>query len=353
MAHVAKYPKSAIGHMFNHYSRDGSDDIVRSNSNIDQRRTHLNYNLAPKQDMSQNEILNKRLSEVRVHNRADIIVLCDWIVTIPKDFLQMYPEREREFFELTYKFLEKRYGKDNVVSAYVHKDEVTPHLHFAFIPVVPDLKRQGYKVSAKETLTRTELRSFHSELGRFLEKEMGVEVNVLNGTTKEGNKSIDELKRKSAIERLDEANKKASQITDVAEKKAQHIRAEYYIIDSLYKIKKAYCDEIDESVFDLPVVKYGKRSAFGKKENEKVEMPLQLFHQIVEAKERVEKENCALREQIDKIIKLSHFTRTAELEKRIEELEQEKGILKSQLLRFHAMQLQQFHEQEKEEIDDE
>jgi hypothetical protein len=82
-----------------------------------------------------------------------------WVVTQPKDFP---PERGTEFFEQTYKFLTERYGGErNVISGFVHKDEVTPHIHFAFVPVVKDKKSGIDKVSAKEAITKTELNIFH------------------------------------------------------------------------------------------------------------------------------------------------------------------------------------------------
>ncbi len=199
MAHFAKFTKGAMGHMLSHFDRSKKN----LGDNIDKDRTHLNYNLAEHQQMKQLDFIHKRLSEVKLQNRKDVNVLCDWAVTIPKDFLEKYPEREREFFETTYNFLENKYGKENVVSAYVHRDETTPHLHFAFIPVVPDKKKGGYKVSAKEAITRTDLKSFHPQLSDYLQQTMGVQVNVLNEATKEGNKSIEELKRNTAVKEME------------------------------------------------------------------------------------------------------------------------------------------------------
>lgn len=87
--------------------------------------------------------------------------MVDWVVTAPKDLLS---QDEKQFFEATYAFLKDRYGQENVISAYVHLDEVTPHMHYAFIPIAPDKKNEGYKLSAKETITRADLRSFHGDL---------------------------------------------------------------------------------------------------------------------------------------------------------------------------------------------
>ena len=195
MAHIEKFNRAAIGHMLAHYDR-GAERI--GNECVDRTRSHLNYNLAAElQPKRQGDFIKQRCSEVKVQNRKDVNLMCTWIVTVPKDL----PENEHEqFFRTTFDFLSDRYGKENVISAYVHMDETTPHMHFAFIPVVPDQKKQGkFKVSAKERINRFELCSFHFELEQALSAALGHSVGILNGATKDGNKSVTRLKRESQI----------------------------------------------------------------------------------------------------------------------------------------------------------
>lgn len=201
--------------MYKHYDRE-EEEI--SNDCIDRERTHLNYNLAVHQTMLQSEFMRQRLSEVKVQNRKDVNVMCAWAITLPDNI----PEGdEKNFFDSCYEFLENKYGKENVVSAYVHMDETTPHMHFAFIPVVYDPKKEKYKVSAKECITRNELKRFHSDLEAFLEPRLGYTPNILTGATREGNKSIQELKRHSAREIVQEAISEAF-------KEKQETRKEIY-----------------------------------------------------------------------------------------------------------------------------
>lgn len=196
MAHLMKFNKASCGHMFAHFDRS-AENI--SNENLDRTKTDLNYNLATHQLMKQGDFVKKRCSEVHCQNRKDVNVMCSWIVTAPKD---LPVQEQKQFFQSSYDFMQQRYGKENVISAYVHMDEIQPHLHFAFVPVVYDKKKERYKVSAKEKVTRYDLQTFHSGLENYLEKELGHEINVLNGATKEGNKSIDELRRETAINEL-------------------------------------------------------------------------------------------------------------------------------------------------------
>lgn len=214
MAHVTKFNRGAVGHMLAHYDR--SKDV---GEHVHNDRTHLNYNLAQDfQPMKQLDYLHQRLSEIKVQQRKDVNVLCDWIVTAPKDLAAQDYER---FFKACCNMLCERYGKKNVVSAYVHMDETTPHMHFAFIPVKhvvrEDKKNPGSiieydKVSAKEVITKRDLQTFHRDLSEHVGRELGYEVSILNEATKEGNRSIAELKRQSATDRLREATDQASKM---------------------------------------------------------------------------------------------------------------------------------------------
>lgn len=216
MAHVAKYNKSAVGRMFAHYGRENKN---YSNQCIDPEKTYLNYNLAS-HGMSQIEFFHQRLSEVKVQNRKDVNVMCDWIVTAPKD---LPTEDLQHFFTFSFQFLSQRYGKENVISAHVHMDETTPHMHFAFIPVIEDKKKGGYKVSAKEVLNRNDLRSFHKDLQHYLENALGYQINILNGATEQGNKSILKLQNETLSQRLAEKKEEAQQI----EKQIQECTKKY------------------------------------------------------------------------------------------------------------------------------
>lgn len=225
MAHMMKFTKASCGHMFAHFDRR-AEHI--SNENLDRTRTHLNYNLATHQTMDQGEFVRKRCAEVRCQNRKDVNVMVSWVVTAPKD---LPANEQRAFFEASYDFLKNRYGLENVVSAYVHMDEVTPHMHFAFVPVVEDKKRGGYKLSAKEAVTRKDLRTFHKDLSDHMERVFGRDIGILNEATKEGNKSIEELKRQTATERLREANEKAAQIVSKARERVKVVEQDIQALE--------------------------------------------------------------------------------------------------------------------------
>jgi len=212
MANVDKFTRATTGHLCAHFERakDENGEYIRfGNQNIDALKTPLNYNLAPDHEGGQIEFIRQRTSEVKCLKRADVNVMCSWIVTLPQGF-----SREKEFFEETYKFLEERYGQKNVVSAFVHMDEKQPHMHFAFIPVVVG-KGDKEKVSAKELLSKVELQRFHPALQTALERVLGQEVPVLNGATVWGNRTVAEMKAEQEIALANEAAEKAREMAEM------------------------------------------------------------------------------------------------------------------------------------------
>ena len=191
MAHLEKYTAAAAGHMFAHYDRSHSS----STSNIDESRTHLNYNLAKKdQPLSCLDFLHKRMSEIKVLKRANVNVMCDWVITAPES---LTPEELPLFFDECYKFLNARYGKENVISSPVHMDETSSHIHYNFVPVVTDKKKGIPKLSAKECITRKDLNTFHPDLTKHMTAVFGRDIGILNGATVGGNKTIKQLKQTS------------------------------------------------------------------------------------------------------------------------------------------------------------
>ncbi|WP_000951645.1 MobV family relaxase, partial [Bacillus thuringiensis] len=169
MAHVQKYTKGNVQGLSIHWDRKTEN---HSNQDIDNERSHLNYDLCEKEGDTLSR-MNDRLNEVHCLNRKDVKVCADWVVTLPESLKDTSEKEQREFFEKTYEFLANRYGGEkNVLSANVHNDETRPHIHFAFIPVVWDEKKLREKVSAKEVLTRKELKTFHQDLDKFLKKEI-------------------------------------------------------------------------------------------------------------------------------------------------------------------------------------
>lgn len=207
-----KFTRNQSTNILVHCNRSDPDRTYK-NQQIDHSKTYLNYNLAPKhENMTDYEFMKRRCEDLKILKRKDINWLVSWVITIPND----YQGSQELFFKEAYNFFENRYGRNNVVSSYVHLDETTPHMHFCFVPVIFDNKKQDYKVNAKTCINKIELKKIHPEMQEYLEKKLNIKVNILNGATVDGNKTIEQLKQEEKIK------KKA--ISELVENPTEEIR---------------------------------------------------------------------------------------------------------------------------------
>lgn len=213
MAHVQKFTRGSASRIIGHCEREMSEDghylKYRSSSDIDTSRTHLNIKLTFSDGLTAHERLNKRLDEVYVLNRKDVNVMCDWVITLPEGLPQDAASL-KTFFSSSIKFLNARYGTENVVSCNIHMDEAQPHMHYCFVPVVYDRKKDRHKVCANDVITKKELTSFHTDLENHLHKEIGLEKGLIySGKTEKqgGNKTIGQLKAESLEKEVEAANR--------------------------------------------------------------------------------------------------------------------------------------------------
>lgn len=181
------------------------------------------------------------MSQIKVLKRANVNVMCDWVVTAPEDLTE---EELPLFFDECYKFLNARYGKENVISAPVHMDETSPHLHYNFVPVVKDKKKGIPKLSAKECITRKDLNTFHQDLTKHMTAVFRRDIGILNGATVVGNKTIKQLKQTSA-------NLKAFKAVPIEEESS----AVYKLLrKDKVVVKRSELDRLNKAVEDAQLI---------------------------------------------------------------------------------------------------
>ena len=163
LVHYTKFIKSQAMAVFRHCERTNQN---YENENIDLTKTKYNYNLGP--NGNQWDKMTNRLNELQYRKQKNNITLCSWVVTAPTNLPE---EKQKEFFKIMYGFLSKKYGLENVVSAYVHKDEAGPgHMHFLYVPGTRD-----NKLSASQTTNRSVLKKIHDEAQTLIDKYLGHE----------------------------------------------------------------------------------------------------------------------------------------------------------------------------------
>ena len=231
MAHLAKYTIENCRAVLQHDTRSKTSGEYK-NPDIDPSKTHLNYSLL-NDNTDAYEKLTKRLQNVQIQKRADVKVLCSWVVTLPLANADVTPHDRDVFFKSVHHFLVKEYGIQNVISSDVHLDETTPHLHFTFVPIVQNTKKYkdptkkpkySEKVCSKQILTQEYMEKFHERLDKYVFRDTVqnlqryTEFQIRTGKTTY-NKSIDELKQETA-------QKKAESIVSEAQKRNEQLKQE-------------------------------------------------------------------------------------------------------------------------------
>ena len=118
-----------------------------SNPDIDTSRSRHNFHIVKPEDRYYHFIQN-RIEQAGCRTRRDSTRFVDTLVTASPEFFKgKSPKEVSSFFQRAADFLIERIGKDNVISAVVHMDEKTPHLHFTFVPLTED-----NRLCAKEIL---------------------------------------------------------------------------------------------------------------------------------------------------------------------------------------------------------
>lgn len=131
------YKMGQLPYLYRHNERKNTD---YKNRNIKRQYSYKNYSLKKPISSYQKtfEILKK---EYKLKGQIKKVsnVLCELVVTSDKDFFERIGEKEtRRYFETAYKFVAnyQNLGEKFIVSAKVHLDETTPHLHIMYIPVI-------------------------------------------------------------------------------------------------------------------------------------------------------------------------------------------------------------------------
>lgn len=207
--HLSKYKSSNIVGLQRHNQRENRN---YSNKDIDTTMSDLNFDLVNSQNISFTKKVKDIIESKRTTKKAirkDAVTYCECIISSDNDFFRNLDIKEQQrFFEVSLKFLENRIGKDNIISANVHLDETTPHMHLGFVPMNLD-----GSLSAKKMVNRNFLREIQENLPYTLQKNG---FDIQRGEKDNNVKHIDQKIYKSnlnkEIRRLEALNSKIGQI---------------------------------------------------------------------------------------------------------------------------------------------
>lgn len=288
VVHMQKVKIGGIRGIQSHVNREHPP---KTNPDIDPSRTPDNYALVESQNFYRDAMRVVRENAPKTKTvRKDAVLLCNFVVTSDHEFFQQLPpDRQRALFQDALEWFGNRYGKDLIVSAAVHMDESTPHMHLSVVPI-----KDG-RLAAKNLFTKIELRDVQTAFAR----DVGAKYGLQRGVEGSNRAHLTELQfkiqtsekaLKRASERVSEAAREEGvlrQMASDAEKRLSKTRAEAAGVNTEYLAKRAYVDACgaasDVSVM-YPAYAVVKKNLLGK---ETVTVPKEMWEKRwVSANER-------------------------------------------------------------------
>lgn len=139
-----KYKREDLKGIYRHNERRNKN---YSNKNINQELSYLNYSLKDCKHSYEKEFeLIREKYNLKGQIKTVSNIVCEYIITSDKEFFNSIGEEEtKRYFKTAYKFVcdYKNLGEQYILSAKVHMDEETPHMHLVFIPVVHTQNKKG------------------------------------------------------------------------------------------------------------------------------------------------------------------------------------------------------------------
>ena len=142
-----KYKRENLKGIYRHNERRNKN---YSNDNIDKERSYLNYSIkSPKYRYDKEFDRLKEKYNLKGQIKTVSNIACEYIITSDKQFFEEIGEEEtKRYFETACRFVSeyKNLGEQYIMSAKVHMDEETPHMHLIFLPVVHTQDKKGNNI---------------------------------------------------------------------------------------------------------------------------------------------------------------------------------------------------------------
>ena len=160
-----KYKGPAISPIEAHNER--TKEQYASNPDIDTSRSRYNLHLVQPQGRYREEA-DRMIAAAHCRVRKDSVRVVEALVTASPEFFKDKTNQEiKAYFEYALEFLKSKQNTQTFISAVVHMDEKTPHLHLCFVPLTAD-----GRLSAKEIIgNRKNLVKWQDEFWQHMVKQ--------------------------------------------------------------------------------------------------------------------------------------------------------------------------------------
>ena len=168
----SKYKGPEISRIEAHNER--TKEKYASNPDVDTSRSTLNFHLI-QPEHSYREEAERQIAEAGCRVRSDSVKLVEVLIAgTPSFFKDKTQEQIKEYFEHALEFLRQKQRAETFVSAVVHLDEKTPHMHVTFVPLTEDNRLSAKKIIGnKAKLSQWQSDYWTHMVGKYPDLERG------------------------------------------------------------------------------------------------------------------------------------------------------------------------------------
>lgn len=150
-------------------------EAYKSNPDIDMNKSKENYHIIHAPQYTYSRKIKELIKEYGCKTRKDSVKLVETLITASPEFMNRLSKGEqREYFERAVKFMKDEIGEDRIISAVVHMDEATPHIHLVFCPINKDGKLSAKSILGNQkSLSEWQTRYYNYMHERWNELERG------------------------------------------------------------------------------------------------------------------------------------------------------------------------------------
>ena len=161
----AKYKGPTVSRIEAHNER--TKETYASNPDIQVELSKHNFHpVVP--DGKYRDISNRIIREAGCRVRKDSVTAVEALITASPEFFEKKSRKEvKEFFDYAVEFMKAKQNPETYISAVVHVDEKTPHMHLCFVPITAD-----GRLSAKEIIgNKKRLTQWQDEFWSYMVKK--------------------------------------------------------------------------------------------------------------------------------------------------------------------------------------
>ena len=134
------------------------------------------FNVVLKESSNWLRDINSEIQAAGAKPRSNSVLALDTIYTASPEFFQGKTNQQNDdFFKDCLQFHENHFG--HIISAVIHYDETTPHLHIISVPLTPDNRLSARDVIGNKAKMSKTQDSFFEQVGRSYGLERGIHID--------------------------------------------------------------------------------------------------------------------------------------------------------------------------------